>query len=646
MKPSIDFFLVYIAYFKETLSPLWIFNYQKPDFDLIKIFISDINRIIIFILGTTVTAHVYLFTTKNKISSSTIWTTKQITFLTISLIVNFSILILGVFFTNFELAYGLSLTNEDTKNILRLMNSLFIISVVLYGATLYEFVKVFNLNSSINKLHNRIQERLFKYNSPKILIEKFVYLVKNFFFHYSTYINFYNNLYNKKPFQNTSLKVRYLSLIEAFRTLQGEDFRIKLFNTSLIRFKSSKKNVEKLSLDLEIFSQKIEYLLEQKSLKSTYLHFISWNNLVSNVSTVVFHLKRNEVEFDKNLNTMYSMLLKHHSRMIITTSQKYEYIDIHRELIRVLFNAKPYIDNEQYDISVKEFSKRNTFLTTTYNTEIYKLLIHLVAEKDLWIFEFIESNDFNLTLFLEGQKKIDYITEKKSNINTFEDLFMSVILNMIQTNSVEKLSSVVSILFTLFEIKKADFKKQKSDKVIPISSKKENRRSKVKKASIDPVYEVNHQSRLGLIYAIIKSNELEDFKSAGYLTKIISSNINFNSFTKIYDDIIKTSEQSKISYDNKISTTYFNEFSFKYCLTKTFLLTTVQYFYRFSEKDKKSFLENTQVKEIFNTLFENQDEMSYFLKKLESNKSTYSMLSLESENVKEFQEETTLFFAN
>lgn len=645
MSLPLDFLLNFLNLLKKLILSLPLFNYKDIDSSLFKFFVSDINRTIVFIIGTTVTANVYLFTTKNKISSSSLWTTKQIHFLTINLVINFAILILGIILNNYNFLFGSVLTGVKLLVYLKLFSVLFFMSVILYGVTLFKFIRVFNINKSINRLYKKVQLRLYKYNQISMMIKLFSKTFNEMIFQFNMYKSVFNQIH-KNHKTKIPLKLRILiykdALLKAWKESTKHLFNVQRYSqnhSSSIRFKMTSRNVEKLSLDLEIYSQKIEYLLGQNSLKSVFIYFSMWNNLIMDVSTVAFHITSKKTGFSENLKRLYYEALSHHSRMILLTSEKYEYKRIHRELIKTLFKAKPYLDKDLYNMSPQEFAVRDELLKNIYYNELYLLFVNLIEEEDLWILDLIQSEEFNVISFIEEKEKSNEFTGQETEKNEFEDLFISIMHIMIQTGNTEKISSVVSILFSIFEIQKLKSRDYTRKQKLMLTKTKQGNNLEFNEKIMHSAYSINHQSRSGLIHSIIKANELEKFDVAGYLTKIISTNVRFNSFFNIYSDIIKKQlTTNKISgvYSNEISTTYFNTFSFKYCVGKTFLLTSLQYFYKASDAEKKLFFEDEKIVSIFKSLFKDLEEVQYVCKKLELKKSQYGMLSLEKETIDSF----------
>lgn len=641
-----DFFLFILNILKQLILAFPLFDHKIDPF-LFRSFISDINRTIIFVIGTTVTANVYLFTTKNKISSSSLWTTKQIHFLSFNLVINFSILILGIILNNYSFLFGTFLTGEKSLIFLKLFCILFILSILLYGVTLFKFIRVFNVNRSIDYLYKKIQLRLYKYHQLSMFKKIFSKTLKEMLFQFYMYKSIFKELHKSRK-KKISLKLRALlykdALINAWKESTQTSFNVQRYSqnhSSSIKFKMTSKNVGKLSLDLEIFTQKIEYLISQNSLKSVNLYLTMWNNLIMDVSIVAFHITDRRTDFDENLKRLYFEALSHHSRMILLTAEKHEYKKLHRELIQTLFKAKPYLDIDIYSMSPKEFAKRDELLKKVYYDELYLLFINSIKQEDSWLLDLMQSEKFNIVSFIQGKEKSNQLTEQETEKSEFEDLFISIMLNMIQTDNTEKISSVISILFSVFELRNQTSRSKRigEKQVVTLTKTKKILGLGKNEKHTNSEYQINHQSRSGLIHSIIKANELEKFDVAGYLTKIISSNVKFDSLENIYSDIIKKQINiNKITgvYSNEISLTYFNAFSFKYCVGKTFLLTSLQYFYKGSNEEKNNFFKNDRLMDIFKALFKDLEEIKYVCKKLELKNSKYGMLSLEEDIINNF----------
>ena len=136
---------------------------------------------------------------------------------------------------------------------------------------------------------------------------------------------------------------------------------------------------------------------------------------------------------------------------------------------------------------------------------------------------------------------------------------------------------------------------------------------------------ISHKNIAGLIYAVIKANELEIYKEAGYIVKVLTSNLKSESLMKSIVEIHDSTYQKRnISYDTGIDKV--NDFSFEYCLNKTIVLFVAQYVF------KGEFFSISKHQNLFNII-----DYEYLFKKLIETSKDYKMVSLEEDTFESFK---------
>lgn len=622
-----------------------IINSKEKDLDIDEIvvsYINDSNKLIIFVLGTTVTANIYLYNTRMKISSSSIWASKQIKRLFKNLTVNLSLIFIGYVLLNYEFISNKSFSNSIIRTLLIAHFALKILSIWFFIQTLLDFISSFQLDKSMKKSIKKIDSSLYPKRWSKIFLNRGIIINHSintlerqlsYIRMRSNYFRMKNNYFwldkliiyiNKYKIQKVAYSVFFIKKqLLKFTKLIYISFFILLvvFRKHKLTEQTShitKKDIEKLKMDIEIHCQYLEYIITTNSDKSISEHTNQWNALFSKIVIMLFHIN-NSKEIDNEITVLYKHLLHNHSKLISKTSNSYENRKYHKEYIKLILLALAY--KEEYK-SKDEFIVRTKELEGIYFDELSSLLISLMQNKNFEIFKLLQSEELNLNSFLSNRKENSKYYGNWARKENYENLFINALIKMIELNISENLTSVMAIILSLNNVTEVTYKNFSGI----LAKKKTHIPEKIEEAKIN----LSDSSKKGLIFAAIKANEIGDYKAAGYIVKILSSNIQLKYLIDVVKETFKSTQNRNIYYDTGIEKIDFNDFSFKYCLNKTLILMLAQYFHKqdISEMNKLLFL------------IEDMDvmEFRYLVIKLKKKKKDYNMVALEDTYLDVFEE--------
>lgn len=633
-----------LLFFLHIFSILPIFDINKSDIDNISRLISEINRLAIFLFGSTITAHVYLQNVRNKISSSHLWNSKQLHLLRMSLILNLILLFGGTiiinsvhFFTVPSVADGfiknISVFFLETYSeyyVFKWYLGLLTASIILYIITFIKFLEIFNTNLSIQKHTKNILKQIYVRNPYKI------FRYENRQLKLAAHNDMTRLLENpdakekiiRKFWQS---KINQCHLLKKFIFIWyyiSYLFGKKIFHTHGI----SERRYEKLILEIEILYQQLEYLIAQNSKRSIDNYFNTWNSISDNYYVNIFQsnydliMIKNEPSIDI-AKKFYEDILGFHAKLIISSSKNYEHSILKESLINSFLNALPHkpdsfykkeLTNEFTQIYVENVdSLKNSFFK-----EQLKLLIDLIKQNDYQVFYRLKElvNSDKNSLFNKYNEK------NEVNIG-YENLFISIVHRMIDIDETEHISLIISLIMNIpqdisnneIEFDLPLTKISKNDKTISPSN---NDRSNT--------LTLSENAAKGIYYAIIKANELEHYKASGYLVKILAANIKFDTFIEITKEIEEKNKSSNknMQFKNSILTTHYNDISFQYCFGKTFVLIYCQYLFRCTNEQEKSHLKIVDHELKIPKRLHKHEEFKYFLKKIENKQKEYNMISL------------------
>lgn len=645
--------LIFFAFFTIHVICSRILILENISNSQINSFISEMNRLAIFLFGSTVTANVYLQNVKNKISASYLWNSKQSSIFNYSLVINFLLLISGTIVLHFTKLFKQYFFKSDlVKHIMNFLekqySSLFgfklylilvLVSLVIYVCTLYKFIEIFNVNKGIDKHSKKLLNSVYIRNPYTIFVkekEQLKNLMNNF--EISRIIKLNTKSKKNETYIPAELKIKitrkfYYSFLILIQSLFKKNMVV---HTRYF----SEKDYEKLTVEVEILVQELEYIMSQNSKKSIDTYFEKWFVISNTLYVNIF-----QSNYDKDLQNIdsspklinnsynrakkfYEDILGFHARLIISATKNYDHTTLKYFLIDSFINALPYKpDSDSLEKNYVEKQKNiyienvNNFKESFFKEQL-KLMIDLIKQDDIDLF-----NKFKDRLNDNSENLLNkYLKENKIQ-DDYENLFLSLIHKMIDSDNSENISLIISLLMKIpnqikYETKNVDVFLQNNKK---IDSKDEFFEQ------INSVKQVLSENAVkGIYFAIIKANELELYKVSGYLIKMIVANIEFNTFLDITREIKMdyNKNSQSIHYENSISQTKFNDISFQYCFSKTFVLIYCQFLFRapnIEDKDKLSLL---NYKITLPKNLENISEFEYFLKKIENKQKEYNMISL------------------
>lgn len=595
----------------------------------IKALILDANRLSIFIFGTTVTANVYLYNMKNKLSSSSHIYSDQILLLYVSVFTNLILILSSFAISSAGTTFNLIFSSELLLFWIKVHYSLFIVSLVIYFLTLIKFVNIFDINKNV-KNHSSKIEKVFFIKNPFVLItshrnilksevqstiERHVTKIKSFDF--MKYFNPFIISFLRHPIYNFFIYAWILAL-----TFLSKKFT---FENS---FSDSK--YQRLQVSIEIYAQQLEFLISQNSKESIDSYFEGWNNIISKLYSHLFHVKYppdfyNRINEESNdALKLYKDTLSYHARLIISTSKNYEHSEVQNKLIESFLNALPY-KTEASTIDFNIYNQNISFYKNTFFEELMKLIVDSTKQDKVTILH-------RILRMIEGDDENLFTKSKAMNIQgDYEDLWISVLLKIIELNKAEHISLICTLLIDANTEKR--LKTIKNPSPIRFSKfKDEFTSSEISPEEYLRTEELTLSSTTteGIYLAIIKANELEFYKVAGYLTKILASHLDFESILDVTKDIKENYSVGpglQVKHKTNLMTLYYNNRSFQYCFAKSFVLFYCQYIF----KDKLAlsvFSYSHNFLSSMPKLLFNPDDFWYFLQKLENKQKEYNMISL------------------
>lgn len=623
------FFLVVCIF---SFSIYMSFPYSKISPELeksIRSIILDANRLSVFIFGTTVTANVYLYNMKNKISSSSHTFSDQIMLLYFSVFINIFLIFSSFIISNIGTTYNLTLQPESLLLWIKIHYSLFVISLITYLLTLIKFVNIFNTNRNVKKHSNDIKKEFYINNPLRLLFfekDSFNSEVQSMIERHII------QFYRKNPFPFANFMFLYILRHSIYKYFINFVILITaLFSNKFTEESSlSYRRYKKLRISIEIYAQQLEFLIGQNSKESIDSYFEDWNSIISEVYLHLFHANYpndffNTIHEKSNFAvTLYKDTLSHHARLIISTSKNYEHSEVQNKLIESFLNALPY-RLEKSTMDLETYQQNISFYKNTYFEELLKLIVDSIKQDKIAILHRI--------LRMSEEEDENLFTQSKSmNIQSdYEDLWISVLMKIVEINKGEHLSLITTLLIN----SNTDYQFETRKQIFPIRFAKSKDDFTIKPAIPTESIEsenisISTKTIEGFYLAIIKANELEFYKAAGYLTKILASHLDFQSILNSTEEIkenYSAGPGAQIKHKTNLITLYYNNRSFQYCFAKSFVLIYCQYVF----KDKltlSDFSFNHNFLKYLPDLIINPNEFWYFLQKIENKQKEYNMISL------------------
>lgn len=558
--------------------------------DNVNTYITIVSRISIFYLGSIVTMSVYIYT--KTYSMSTIQFTSPLTSFTMGIGVFFSFLSMitlpsklyyptPIFQNYFKLAISL---NWNWQMFLSLLNFIsFLIATTVFIVTLVRFIYSFNINA--------------------ILMDNYAAVAKI--------------CGSKETYTKSKSEVdRYL--IEPL----------------------SKSEMQSLMKKLDIYNQNLLYLLTLKNEVLTEKYLYRWREIISNTQERLFHSPIKD-----NVNKeLYDKTLDLSNKLIIETNDNIIFKGYHEMLLKTIFNSIPlfeeeFVGKDKFEKIKQNYIQNYNLLLKTCYIELNKIVEHLYRnQKNRDILQKMANNEIGFFDSTVIQSK--FLFEKanieiKDKSNYMEDLLIGMLFNIVNQNNNVDLPVVLSLLFKIQEesvnfkyadnnvtstssFRSAGVFEDLGNAIEGLTEKKGTKQKSKFFKNIEEAEIVNEGSvEIALsdktvkyiIIAIVKANEIENYKAVGYLIKRLSNHLSFNEISG------KLNELEKSIFDNGyrellLSKISLNDYSLKYCFNKTKILLFLQSFASKPEMIKKyrSTIKIKYKKEIIETLKDKHKE--------------------------------------
>ncbi|WP_205207667.1 hypothetical protein, partial [Bacillus sp. P14.5] len=257
---------------------------------------------------------------------------------------------------------------------------------------------------------------------------------------------------------------------------------------------------------------------EQNSKSNTASTVTNYNNTISSLYTMLLHIKVTPSE-QKNLVNLFSSILESHSNLIIVTSKNYGHANENAELMSSFFKVLQFQKDEHsyHGLTDDEFHERLDLLYNCFFTKTYQLITHLIKVGSYDVLEMFLNNDLFLKSFLEKESEIKTTKStyayKESFNESLENVFISVLNNMIEERNTLSISHIISVLITIstkIEFDKNNASIPKTVTGLPkqlLSSSKKGEVSNIKHSYKKTEGAFSSNLKTAFIYSIIKANE-------------------------------------------------------------------------------------------------------------------------------------------
>lgn len=384
-------------------------------------------------------------------------------------------------------------------------------------------------------------------------------------------------------------------------------------NNSAILFLTDKK-AEKLTEYIEMYVQNLVFLMNTKNDKILNYYIEEWNGGLSLIYTMVFHA--NSKLSGKKFVDLFLFIMKSNNILIMESAKHPDLKDIHFKLVTNAFKVMPGLHEKQIHNSWY-YEKNYKMLIEVYFKELCDEIIKLRRTNNAEIYKQMASIElkflYHHSLSSSGAAR-DHFGGGFSKQKFLEDFFISLIFELIESDRAEELPTVFSMMLAI-----PDYYKNENVKVI-LSDKKQTSR---KQHSIPSSNNLLSEDIIkGCLYAIVKANEIENYRAAGYLVKVVTGNASLDVLKEqieaVYNDV-----KNKSNFDLITTNVHINSFSLEYCFKKTYLLFNLQFHL------KKFDIITLNVIE--------KDDLGYLIEKLAERKKEFNLIALQDKEIKNFK---------
>ncbi|MET3657826.1 hypothetical protein [Sporosarcina psychrophila] len=405
---------------------------------------------------------------------------------------------------------------------------------------------------------------------------------------------------------NRNLKgIKTYGLIEKAQNMKNEFGTLNLTN----------KNTDKLIEYVEMYVQNLVFLLNTKNTKILNHYIDEWNGALSLIYTMIFHANSNLSE--KKLVDLFTFIMRSNNILMMESAKHPDLKDIHLKLVTNSFKVIPDL-YEKHIANAYKYEKSYNLLSEVYFKELCDSIIKLRRTNNNDIYKQMANTElkflYHHSLGSNGAAR-KFFCGNYSKKKYLEDFFISLIFELIEDDRAEELPTVFSMLLSIPEHYKEENIKARLSANKQDNIKQHTTTGKQKLLSEDVLR--------GCLYAIVKANEIENYRAAGYLIKVVTDNASIDLLKKQINNVHREIKR-KNSFSLNTSNININNFSLEYCFKKTYLLFNLQF------KLKKI--------EILNYKVIKDDEKTYLIAKLAERKKEYNLVALQEEYIDDFKE--------
>ncbi|WP_312130114.1 hypothetical protein [Lysinibacillus capsici] len=374
------------------------------------------------------------------------------------------------------------------------------------------------------------------------------------------------------------------------------------------------RNADKLIEYVEMFVQNLVFLVNTKNGKVLNKYMDEWNGALSLIYTMIFHSKTTVSE--KKLLDLYIFILRSNNILMIESAKHPDLKDTHIKLVTNSFKGIPDLYEKQY-YNLYEYEKKYNLLASVYFKEMCDAIIKLRRTNNSDIYKQMANSElkflYHHSLRSNGAARA-YLVGNYSKKKYVEDFFISLIFELIEDNQADELPTVFSMILSI-----PDY--YKDENIIAKLSNKKKTKSEIGKRFSDENLLSNEVIR-GCLYAIVKANEIENYRAAGYLVKVVTSNASIESL-KAQITLVHKEISKKQKYNLITSNIHINSFSLEYCFKKAFLLFNLQFHLK-------------KIEIITDPIIKTED-VEYLIDKLAERKKEFNLIALKEDNIKDIK---------
>lgn len=427
------------------------------------------------------------------------------------------------------------------------------------------------------------------------------------------------NSFNVKKTLNKNLKKIYK---------YGLFKETKHTDSKLVLLVLEEKNLNKLKVHIEKYVQNLTYLLKTKNDDILNFYLEEWRGVLSIVCTMIFHSK-SQISPQLKMD-FYATIIKYNTIIMLEAGNSLELKESQNKLITNLFKTLPDLrekeDSLDHLLNAYRYEKSYEQLIKIHFKEVYEAINKLYKSSNPDVYRQLANLelDFLNQYSSENYGAINKVLKKNFDKSPLiEDFLIATIFDLIENDKSKELPTIFEMIFKLSEQEDQSFISK--PKGLLSLTKKPKESSLIKSRKSVPIksrtmLNLTDKMLKGCIYAIIKANEIENYKSAGYIVKALcQNNIPDSKIKSIIEEIDKEID-SNIKFNIQDSQVNLNSFSLRYCFKKTFVL----FYLQFKMNDKEFIKYEDYMTKV---------ELNYLEEKLESKSKEYNLISIKKNEV-------------